>query len=52
MQVSLVDGPYELKRDRIGNVVYAFSGGELGGILELTFNDEEWNDVNVAIQTK
>ena len=52
IQVSNVDGPFELKRDRVANVAFGFSGGELGGVLELKFYGEDYNEIDVAIQTK
>lgn len=52
IEVSYTDGPFELKRDRVANVAFAFSGGELGGVLELEFYDEDFNEISVAIQTK
>lgn len=51
VEVSTVDGPGDLAEGRTGNVSYSFAGAKLGGTLELTFNDAEWNEYPITVQT-
>lgn len=51
VEVSMTDGPSELKSGRTGNVAYAFTGAKFGGTLELVFTDADWNEYPVSIPT-
>jgi hypothetical protein len=52
VELSSWDGPDSLKQGRTGNVAYVFSGAEIGGNLEASFHDADYNDVTISIPTK
>lgn len=52
VEVSMTEGPSELKNGRTGNVAYAFTGAKFGGTLELVFADDDWNEYPVTVATK
>lgn len=45
------DGPMELKSGRVANVAVVFLNVGLGGTLELSFMDAEYNEILVEIPT-
>lgn len=41
--------PFELRNERVANAYWIFSGGRVGGELELRFNDQNWREVVVTV---
>jgi hypothetical protein len=49
IESSGVYGAWTLREGRVGNVSYLFSGGTIGGDLEIEFYDENYNEVPLVI---
>jgi len=41
--------PFELRKDRVANAYWVFSGGNSGGELELRFNNQNWRETVVKV---
>jgi hypothetical protein len=52
VELSSWEGPDSLKEGRTGNVAFLFSGAEIGGSLEASFYDADYNDVIISISIK